>query len=379
MLPLDKVATYFRARVALINLVCPVETGFDIDMIQNMQNKVSPLLFSYDLLNGLRWVQAKEKPSAAILKVINEFKQACPEGTPPAGVITTFTSYTRPCESGQVSAEAKFKSRLGDAILLLKDVWCGVTPIVRRALLNHQAYASEGICILLSPSPIEDPVLTEYMPAIREDLPDIEYLKAVFDSVIRPTVGSRERLFLDNDGSLAPATQTQLVTQSAKALVGLHRPCALNTLTLHLGEALLREKASCTFAISPKELLEKKADILNRDGYMQLILEHLALDRLGGLDLLKNWLLKRREAFDEETVKAGLPYPKGIVLVGPPGTAKSLTAKIIAGVFQVPLIRLDISSLFQSLLGKSEASMRNALAVADASAPCVLWLDEIFC
>ena len=97
----------------------------------------------------------------------------------------------------------------------------------------------------------------------------------------------------------------------------------------------------------------------------------------GGLDVLKDWLRLRERAFTQEAQDYGLPAPKGIALIGIPGTGKSLTAKMIGGLWRLPLLQLDIGALFGSLLGESEARTRKALALAETVAPCILWIDEV--
>lgn len=98
---------------------------------------------------------------------------------------------------------------------------------------------------------------------------------------------------------------------------------------------------------------------------------------IGGLDNLKDWLLRRGGAFSERARAYGLPQPRGLLLVGIQGTGKSLTAKAIAHRWQLPLLRLDVGRLFAGLVGESEARTRQAIALAEALAPCVLWIDEI--
>lgn len=99
---------------------------------------------------------------------------------------------------------------------------------------------------------------------------------------------------------------------------------------------------------------------------------------IGGMDELKVWLNQRKDAFGSEKAKEfGLPEPKGLMMVGPPGAGKSLASKTIARLFGSPLIRLDVGKLFGSLVGQSEAQVRNAIEAAEACAPCVLWIDEI--
>lgn len=98
---------------------------------------------------------------------------------------------------------------------------------------------------------------------------------------------------------------------------------------------------------------------------------------VGGLGVLKEWLRLRERAFTKDARDYGLPTPKGIALVGIPGTGKSLTAKMIGGLWNMPVVRLDVGSLFGSLLGESEEKARRALRLAETVAPCILWMDEI--
>ncbi len=98
---------------------------------------------------------------------------------------------------------------------------------------------------------------------------------------------------------------------------------------------------------------------------------------VGGLDVLKQWLGLRERAFTREARDYGLPAPKGIALIGIPGTGKSLVAKMIAGLWRLPLFRLDAGALFGSLIGESEERTRRALRLAEATAPALLWIDEV--
>lgn len=100
-------------------------------------------------------------------------------------------------------------------------------------------------------------------------------------------------------------------------------------------------------------------------------------DEVGGLGVLKEWLRLRERAFSPGAREYGLPAPKGVALIGIPGTGKSLTAKMVASAWHLPLLRLDVGSVFGSLVGESEERIRTALAVAEAVAPCVMWIDEI--
>jgi SpoVK/Ycf46/Vps4 family AAA+-type ATPase len=101
------------------------------------------------------------------------------------------------------------------------------------------------------------------------------------------------------------------------------------------------------------------------------------LSDIGGLDQLKDWLTGRAGAFSAAAKSYGLPAPKGLLIVGIPGTGKSLTAKATAGAFGLPLLRLDMGRVFGGIVGQSEANLRSVIQTAEAIAPCVLWIDEI--
>jgi SpoVK/Ycf46/Vps4 family AAA+-type ATPase len=90
---------------------------------------------------------------------------------------------------------------------------------------------------------------------------------------------------------------------------------------------------------------------------------------------LKSWLEKRCPAFDGSAPQ--LDAPKGVLLLGVQGCGKSLAASACAGIFNVPLLRLDCAALFDKYVGESERNLRESLSTADLLAPCVLWIDEI--
>ena len=92
---------------------------------------------------------------------------------------------------------------------------------------------------------------------------------------------------------------------------------------------------------------------------------------------MKEWLERRSGAFSACAEAYGLPAPKGLLIVGIPGTGKSLTAKATAGAFGLPLLRLDMGCVFGGIVGQSEANLRTVIQTAEAIAPCVLWIDEI--
>jgi AAA+ superfamily predicted ATPase len=121
----------------------------------------------------------------------------------------------------------------------------------------------------------------------------------------------------------------------------------------------------------------EKKQIIRDSGALEYYAPSETITDVGGLDVLKEWLRVREAAFSSEARDYGLPAPKGIALIGIPGTGKSLTAKMIAGLWHLPLIRLDLGALFGGLVGQSEENTRRALRLAETISPCLLWMDEI--
>lgn len=124
-------------------------------------------------------------------------------------------------------------------------------------------------------------------------------------------------------------------------------------------------------------ILDEKKQIIRKSGVLEYRDPDITFDQIGGLDNLKEWLLLRRAAFSEDALEFGLPAPKGLLMLGVPGTGKSLTCSALADAYQMPLLRLDMGSVFGSFIGESETNIRDAIQTAEVIAPCVLWIDEI--
>jgi SpoVK/Ycf46/Vps4 family AAA+-type ATPase len=128
---------------------------------------------------------------------------------------------------------------------------------------------------------------------------------------------------------------------------------------------------------SVDDMLAEKIAVVKTSEVLTYIRVEETLDNVGGLSGIKEFLTKRKQAFSNAAARYGLPKPKGVLFCGPPGTGKSLVAKVAANVLQIPLLRLDIGTLQRSLVGQSEERMRLALALAESQAPCALWVDEL--
>jgi len=122
-------------------------------------------------------------------------------------------------------------------------------------------------------------------------------------------------------------------------------------------------------------VMRAKYELLNHNGVLRYEHDTAPLDDVGGLASFKSWLQKRCAAFDGSAPQ--LDAPKGVLLLGVQGCGKSLAARASAGIFNIPLLRLDCAALFDKYVGESERNLRETLASADVLAPCVLWIDEI--
>nr|BDA97107.1 photosystem I assembly protein Ycf46 [Cryptomonas borealis] len=124
-------------------------------------------------------------------------------------------------------------------------------------------------------------------------------------------------------------------------------------------------------------IFTEKKQIIKQTKILEFCTIKEKMSDIGGLENLKSWLQKRIGALSQRAEKYGLPYPRGLFLVGVQGTGKSLTAKVIANEWKLPLLRLDVGKLFGGIIGESELKMRQTIELTETMAPCILWIDEI--
>ncbi len=156
---------------------------------------------------------------------------------------------------------------------------------------------------------------------------------------------------------------------------------ALN-MVLDAAAGLTRYEAEGAFSLSlvrhrriePASIWELKSQMLKKTGLLSLHRGHERFDDLGGLDALKSFCTR---AMRRQGERNRLKRPRGVLLLGVPGTGKSAFAKALGNETQRPTLTLDVGSLMGSLVGQTESNIRQALRIADAMAPCVLFLDEV--
>ncbi|MBT8495535.1 MAG: AAA family ATPase [Deltaproteobacteria bacterium] len=132
-----------------------------------------------------------------------------------------------------------------------------------------------------------------------------------------------------------------------------------------------------THTFDIKTILDEKKQIIRKNGLLEYYERTESIGDIGWLVTLKDWVAKRRNAFGQKARDFGLPLPKGMLLIGVPGTGKSLTAKAVGSLWEMPLLRLDVGKIFAGLVGSSEENIRKVTQTAEAIAPAILWIDEI--
>lgn len=165
----------------------------------------------------------------------------------------------------------------------------------------------------------------------------------------------------------------ELLEEMAVAFKGLSQFEIENILALAFADdgELTRKDLSLIF--------DQKKQMIMKSGILEMIPLKESIDDIGGLENLKNWLKKKAKVLKntEKAQEFGVDIPKGVLIAGVPGCGKSLNAKAAAKLFEIPLLRLDMGRLMGKYVGESEANMRKAIALAEAIAPCVLWVDEL--
>lgn len=266
-----------------------------------------------------------------------------------------------PCYGDPVAILDMVSSCPVDAVFIIKDF--------------HAFLASAEPCrklkdVVLQMKSIYTPVVI-VSPVYKAPV-EIEKMITVYEYVLP----SREEIsvFVDAVVEYKRETDTAFIF-NAELRESTVRAC--QGLTMREIENVIARSITECGTINPSAVASEKRQIIKKSG----ILEHYEVDDfmadVGGMDLLKDWLMKRRAALGEKAREYGLPNPKGILMIGVPGCGKSLLAKAVSTYWNLPLLRFDVGAVMQSLVGSSEENMRRVIQTAEASAPCVLWIDEI--
>lgn len=238
----------------------------------------------------------------------------------------------------------------------------GIVRRIRDVAAAFQTGEAARVLILVSPVLRIPPELEKDITILDFPLPGEAEIRVLLDDMIaNNAAGGRIRVDVDEVGR----------ERLAKAAMGL---------TVHEAENAFARAMVDDGVLDNDDVrvvLEEKRQTIRKAGLLEFVPRDINLDDVGGLQNLKRWLEKRNNSWMAEAADYGLPSPKGVLMTGVPGCGKSLTAKAIASAWDLPLLRLDIGKVFAGLVGSSEQNMRSAIRSAEATAPCVLWMDEI--
>lgn len=230
-------------------------------------------------------------------------------------------------------------------------------PVVVRRLRDCYREIQEGerpkTVLLISPTLRIPRELEAELAMIDFDLPSREELSSLISN------------FAEAYGLSHDADAQERYTEAALGLT-------YDETKLVISKSLIRHR---DFDINT--ILSEKKAIIRKSGLLEYYESREEFGGVGGLPVLKEWLARRQGAFTQRARDFGLPMPKGILLIGIPGCGKSLTAKAVGALWQMPLLRLDVGKVFSGLVGSSEENIRKVISTAEAVAPAILWLDEL--
>lgn len=321
------IETLIRARYPLIYVVSFEENRVESELLRITQNRKKQI-YKWSITNGL------ENPDGSFL---GEFKD-------PIKVL-----------------EYILQSDI-NGVFVMKDYHPYLNePVVIRKLRDvaHSLKTSMKNVVFLSPIlkvPVE---LEKEISVVDYNLPGKEEIGQIVKS-ISESIGEADKLEISRN--------PMLLQKVVEAALGL---------TAEEAENVFAKSLVQTGDFNLKIILSEKEQIIRKSGVLEYCHVNENMKGVGGLDELKKWLNKRGKAFTPEARDFGLPEPRGVLLLGIPGCGKSLTAKAISSMWQLPLLKLDVGKVFSSLVGSSEENVRRAIQTAESIAPSILWLDEM--
>jgi AAA+ superfamily predicted ATPase len=325
----EQLDTFLRARFPLI-LIVSQEEERSLQILKTLCERTQRALLTWDFADGFR--------------VLTGAGMIPPDAHDPITALEQIEAFSA-----------------ANSVFVLKDfhdAW--ENPQVKRKLrsVSQRVRLGNKSIVITSPNAKLPDELRDEAVLIELELPKSEELEEVLLSQIRKP-GVRV--------NLTPLGREKMV----QAALGLTVAQAQRV----IAKAIVSDGVIDDRAIDL--VTEEKKQIIRESEALEFYAVTETPDDVGGLGVLKEWLRLRERAFSKEARDYGLPAPKGIALIGIPGTGKSLTAKMIGGLWHLPLLRLDVGALYGSLVGESEERTRRALRLAETVAPCILWIDEL--
>ena len=295
------------------------------------------------------------------------FEWSCTNGIVPGGASIQSQKSRNAATKDPLVALDQVIEQVEPAVFLFKDLHPFLTRTsftVTRKLKEIALHLKASFKTIVIVSPVlEIPVeLEKEITVVNFPLPSREDLAALLDQILDDV-----KQFKQVDADLDAMGRERLL----QAALGLTLSEAENV----FAKILVQDQHLSGEHVA--EVFTQKQQIIRKSGLLEYHATNETFEHVGGLAILKDWLRTRALAFSDEARAFGLPAPKGILLLGVQGCGKSLCAKAVSGLWQLPLLRFDMGRMFGSLVGSSEENVRRAIAVAESVAPAILWVDEI--
>lgn len=258
----------------------------------------------------------------------------------------------------------QIKATASPGIYLLLDFHPYLDDPVHVRLLKEIALGHERLghsVVLVSHELDVPPELMRYTARVALSLPDAGALEAI--------VREEASRWASANSGRKVATDNRTLDLLIRQLGGLTASDARR-----LARTAIQDDGAITHSDLP-QVMQAKHRLLDQSGALSFEFDTAQFTEVGGLHALKRWLARRKDSFLKPD--GVLEPPKGVLLVGVQGGGKSLAAKAVAGMWGLPLLRLDFGTLYNKFFGETERNLRESLAAAEAMAPCVLWVDEI--
>src|SRR6478736_2817527 len=295
------------------------------------------------------------------------FEWSFSTGIVPAGTSIQSQKNRNPTTKDPLAALDQVIEQVEPAIFVFKDFHPFLTKnnfAITRKLKEIALHLKNSFKTIVLISPVlEIPTeLEKEITVLNYPLPTREDLSLLLDKIIADVSQFRQvRIDLDENGR----------ERLLQAALGLTLGEAENV----FAKIIVKDERLSGDDVN--EVFAEKQQIIRKSGLLEYYATNESFTNVGGMAVLKEWLDKRAIAFTTEARAFGLPAPKGILMLGVQGCGKSLCAKAVSNLWQLPLLRFDMGRMFGSLVGSSEENVRRAIAVAESVAPAILWVDEI--
>ena len=333
-----EIETLIRARYPIVYVISSEEIRAQqvvADIAKKRQKKVLESSYSTGIEPAGTTIQSQKNRNSATKEPLAALDHVIEQVEPAIFVFKDFHPFL-------TKSNYAVTRKLKEIALHLKNSF--KTIILISPVLEIPTELEKEITVLNHPLPVRDD-LSELLDRIIADVKQFKQVKVELDEA------GRERLL--------------------QAALGLTLGEAENV----FAKIIVKEERLSGDGVS--EVFAEKQQIIRKSGLLEYYATTENFSHVGGMGVLKEWLTKRAVAFTHEAREFGLAAPKGILLLGVQGCGKSLCAKAVSNLWQIPLLRFDMGRMFGSYVGSSEENVRRAIAVAESIAPAILWVDEI--